>query len=214
MITLVPSHYRRIFPETWVRMMFNNISVGVNRQFFTVHYGKVCHPLMSSQVGQLLKQWTKDAGIELNLSLHCLRMGGLNWAHKAKATGEALKLMGGWASSVYLWYIDMDSESRVQVAKDMAKMKLQILLFITVVELPPTRTRGRGRGIHSKQQQAAERRPSRCVSFGSSVSTPSAPGRRELDIGLPPNIPYAAQLLPGKISFGSIIKARGGKRGR
>ena len=58
--------------------------------------GREWVPLTAPQVGRLLKEWAKRGGLETTgLTPHCLRRGGLNWAHRARVTGEMLKLMGG-----------------------------------------------------------------------------------------------------------------------
>ena len=70
---------------------------------FLVRENKNRYPLTAGQVNQLLKKWTDDSGLQASsYSSHCIRRGGLIWAHDAKLIGETLKLMGGWASDVYL----------------------------------------------------------------------------------------------------------------
>ena len=64
--------------------------------FFLVREGNEQYPLTSRQVGRLLGEWCEKAGLDKKAyTPHCLRRGGLNWAHKARVTGEALQLMGG-----------------------------------------------------------------------------------------------------------------------
>ena len=39
---------------------------------------------------------------------HFLSRGGLTWVHNARVTGEALQILGDWASKAYMRYIDLD----------------------------------------------------------------------------------------------------------
>ena len=73
-------------------------------------------------MGQVLAKWAKDAQVEGDFAPHCLRRGGLMWAHQAKISGEALQIMGDWHSQAYLRYIDLDFDSRVQTGQRMADM--------------------------------------------------------------------------------------------
>ena len=82
-------------------------------------------PLSHKQIARLLSKWSKKVGLDPSkLTPHCLRRGGLNWAHKAKLTGETLQVLGGWASEAYKRYIDHDFHSRVEAGKQMANLKL------------------------------------------------------------------------------------------
>ena len=119
---LIPSNDKRICPQFWIQKMLNMIPAQPNEPLFLVRQGIHRYPLTSSQVNRLLKQWTKDAGLaDVRLTSHCLCRGGLNWAHRARASGEALKLMGGWASQAYMRYLDLDFEYRTKIASRMAK---------------------------------------------------------------------------------------------
>ena len=81
------------------------------------------YPLTAGQVNRLLKKWCDAAGIDAKCYTgHCLRRGGLTWAHQAGITGEALKVLGDWGSMAYLRYIDHDLDSRIESGKKMAEI--------------------------------------------------------------------------------------------
>ena len=119
---LVPSELREICPRNCVLKMIKYIPVRENEPLFLVREGKQQFPLTSRQVGRLLKKRSKAAGLEGQWTGHCLRRGGLNWAHKAKLTGEALKILGDWGSQAYMRYIDLDFESRLESSAQMVKV--------------------------------------------------------------------------------------------
>ena len=58
---------------------------------------------------------------------HGLRRGGLNLARQAKLTGESLKLMGDWNSSVYLDYVHVKFDKKVKHTREMLKVAHQQL---------------------------------------------------------------------------------------
>ena len=95
-----------------------------DKPFFLVREGKICHPLTASQINRLLKEYCKRARVQGNYTAHCLRKGGLNWAHRAQLTGESLQALGGWASDAYKRYLNHDFEARIQAGKHMAELKL------------------------------------------------------------------------------------------
>ena len=121
---LIPSSDSRLCSQTWVRKMINIIPAAPTEPFFLVREGKDWFPLTTGQIGRILKLWCDRAGVEGNYTPHCLRRGGLTWAHKAKLMGEVLQILGGWASRAYLRYIDHDFESRVKSGKEMAALNL------------------------------------------------------------------------------------------
>ena len=68
----------------------------------------------------MLKKWCLAAAVDhKKITPHCLRRGGLNWAHKAELTGESLKVLGDWSSNAYNTYIDINFEQRVKSSQKM-----------------------------------------------------------------------------------------------
>ena len=119
---LVPSACRPICPKHWVLKMIKFIPAEEHEPMFLVREGQARHPLTSAQVGRLLHKWAKNAGLDPGpLTPHCLRRGGLTWAHRAKLSGEALQILGDWASKAYMAYIDLDFDSRVESGLQMAQ---------------------------------------------------------------------------------------------
>ena len=119
---LMPSKYSLICPVRWLLKMFKIIKAYPHEPLFMVREGKNNdrYPLTSSQVRRLMKKWCEMAGLDpKEFTPHCLRRGGLNWAHKAKLSGEALQLMGGWRSDAYMDYIKSEFEDRVEAGKAM-----------------------------------------------------------------------------------------------
>ena len=109
---IVPSQDKRICPHTWMQRMIRIIPAADHEPLFLVRDKDGCNPLTTGQVGRLLKEWSKKAGItDKRLTPHCLRRGGLMWVHKCKLTGESLQILGDWASRAYLRYIDLDFQS-------------------------------------------------------------------------------------------------------
>ena len=120
---LVPCLNKTICPVFWITRMIKVILAVDNEPLFLVREGKQRFPLTAGQVTRLLKKWIKNGGLNHKMYTgHCLRRGGLNWAHKAKLSREALKILGDWGSSAYLRYIDLDYESRIKSGKRMAKV--------------------------------------------------------------------------------------------
>ena len=69
-----------------------------------------------------MRKWVEAAGLNPSEYIpHCLRRGGLTWAHEAKVSGEALHILGDWHSEAYLHYIDLDFDSRVETGRQMAE---------------------------------------------------------------------------------------------
>ena len=97
------------------------IPAAPHEPLFLVRENQFRYPLTAGQVNRLLKKWTKAAGLESHrYTGHCLRRGGLNWAHQARLTGETLQILGGWGSRAYLRYIDLDFDCRAKAGKHMA----------------------------------------------------------------------------------------------
>ena len=120
---LVPARESIICPRKWVDRMLRNIPADPSEPFFLVREEGERFPLTSSQVGRLMGEWCKRAGLNPSeYTPHCLRRGGLNWAHKARITGEALMILGDWGSQAYMRYLDLDFDSRVESGVKMAKM--------------------------------------------------------------------------------------------
>ena len=55
-------------------------------------------------------------------SLHSCRRGGATYLHKANIPAQVIKLLGNWASEVYLHYIDITLGKRVEAACDFAEL--------------------------------------------------------------------------------------------
>ena len=119
---LIPGKYKEICPQYWVQKMLKIIPAAQQEPLFLVRENDSRYPLTSKQVNRMLKKWTKQAGLQDNrYTGHCLRRGGLNWAHDSKISGESLNIFGDWASNAYMRYLDLDFDSRVKTAKKMAK---------------------------------------------------------------------------------------------
>ena len=120
---LLPARDKTICPQFWMRRMYKLIPARLDEPMFLIREGEHRYPLTLQQVNRLLKQWSKATGLASTFTLtgHCMRRGGLNWAHDAKLTGETLKVMGGWNSDAYLRYIDLKFDKRVQAGKRMVK---------------------------------------------------------------------------------------------
>ena len=119
---LLASQTPEICPQYRMRKMYKMIPAKLHEPLFLVRQGNQCFPVTSDQINRILKQWTKQAElVQCNYTGHCLRRGGLNWAHDSKLTSESLQLIGDWKSSVYLRYIDMDYKNRIKAAKQMQK---------------------------------------------------------------------------------------------
>ena len=103
---LVPAFDKKICPEYWIKRMTEVIPASKDEPLFLIWEGKYRFPLTSAQVTRLLKQWAKGAGLDSRgFTAHCLCRGGLNWAHKARATGETLKLMGGGVGKLSIYVL-------------------------------------------------------------------------------------------------------------
>ena len=119
---LVPDENKLISTKHWVLRMVRMIPAEPHEPLFLVRDAEERHPLTSSQINRLLNRWCTDAGVDpKDFTSHCLRRGGINWAHQAKLTGKALKILGGWGSSAYMSYLDLDFESRVKSTKKMVQ---------------------------------------------------------------------------------------------
>ena len=120
---LVPSKYREICPQHWVTRMMRIIPARPDEPFFLVRSKEGRLPLSIGQISRLLNKWTKKAGLDPKPYMaHCLHRGGLNWAHRAKLTGETLRLLSDWGNEAYLHYIDHDFETRVRAGEAMAEI--------------------------------------------------------------------------------------------
>ena len=87
---LVPSHVKQICPQYWVMRMVKLIPAGPREPLFLVCDGHNRYPLTSGQVNRLLNKWCTAVGLDAKLFTgHCLRRGGLTFAHKAKLTNES-----------------------------------------------------------------------------------------------------------------------------
>ena len=84
---LVPSKFKQICPQYWVTKMVKLIPAADSEPFFLVRSKQGRHALTSRQVGRLLKKWCLGAGLNpKEYTPHCLRRGGLSWAHQARVT--------------------------------------------------------------------------------------------------------------------------------
>ena len=48
--------------------------------------------------------------------IHCAE-GGVTFAYKSDMEGEMIKMLGGWASDCYKWYIDISMDKRYDSMK-------------------------------------------------------------------------------------------------
>ena len=120
---LVPAAVKIICPQHWITRMIKLIPAEPQEPLFLVRQGHTRLPLAITQISRLLDKWCKAAGLDPGMyTPHCLRRGGLSWAHQAKVSGEALKMMGDWASNAYLRYIHIDFDSRVDTGRRMAEI--------------------------------------------------------------------------------------------
>ena len=99
-----------------------NILAAQNEPFFLVREGQERFALSAGQIQRLLWKWCLAASLDpTKYTPHCLRRGGLNWAHKARLTGESLKVLGDWASQEYHKYLEIDFDERLKSGKQMAE---------------------------------------------------------------------------------------------
>ena len=121
---IMPFKEYDICPVRWVMKMIHLIPAHAHEPFFLVREKYQRYPLTSTQVRRLLRDWCIQVGEDPKLyTPHSLRAGGLNWAHKAKLSGESLQMIGGWRSSVYVNYIRSEYEDRVQAGEQMAAIE-------------------------------------------------------------------------------------------
>ena len=111
---------RQICPQHWITRMIKLIPAKNSEPLFLVREKTNRWPLSYGQISRLLGKWCLKAGLDPHqYTPHCLRRGGLNWAHRARVTCEALQIMGDWASAAYLRYVDLDLESRLESGEKM-----------------------------------------------------------------------------------------------
>ena len=119
---LVPGRTKYICPQHWVTRMIKLIPAKPQEPLFLIREKGSRFPLTIGQINRLFKEWCKKADIPPGgYTSHCLRRGGLTWAHEAKITGETLQIMSDWASRAYMCYIDLDFEARVEAGKIMSE---------------------------------------------------------------------------------------------
>ena len=117
---LIPSSDKEICPIWWINNMCKIIPASDDEPLFLVREKGERLPLAASQIRRLLKKWCKSASVDhKKFTPHCLRRGGLNWAHKADLTGESLKVLGDWSTQVYNKYLDLDFAERVRSGQKM-----------------------------------------------------------------------------------------------
>ena len=106
---LAPAKEKCICPEHRVLRMMKLILAGLYEPLFLVREGRHRYTLTTGQISRLLKKWCKAGDIDPVLyTAHFLSRGGLTWVHNARVTGEALQILGDWASKAYMRYIDLD----------------------------------------------------------------------------------------------------------
>ena len=115
----------RVNPVHWVKLMIKLIPASPGKPFFLAREGTERYPLTSGQIRRLLKEWCNKAGVQDNLTPHCLRRGGLTLAHDAQVSTEALKIMGDWSSNAYMRYLDVNFRSRVKTGQKIASFLKQ-----------------------------------------------------------------------------------------
>ena len=71
-------------------------------------------PITYSKLAGLYKKWVEKSGRNSeNYTLHGLRRGGANHALTVGLCGEDIQLMGDWASTAYLQYLDLTLDRRI-----------------------------------------------------------------------------------------------------
>ena len=91
------------------------IPAGEEEPLFLVREKNQRLALSAGQIRRLLKKWCIAAAINpRSYTPHCLRRGGLNWAHDAELTQESLKALGDRSSNTYQRYLDLGFDSRVK----------------------------------------------------------------------------------------------------
>ena len=79
------------------------------------------------------KRWLDLCSIESKaFTMHSCRRGGCSFLFKANVTGQVIKLLGNWASDVYLRYIDVTLGKRVEAACQFANpgRSRRVIVFI------------------------------------------------------------------------------------
>ena len=118
---LIPQADKRVCPEFWIKCMIRNIPAAPNEPLFLVWHKNKRLPLSAPQISRLLQSWCKSAKLDYkHLTSHCMRKGGLTWAHDADLTGEALMDIGDWKSQAHRAYMNVGLKSRIKSGKKMA----------------------------------------------------------------------------------------------
>lgn len=114
-LPLIPSKIKQICPVYWLNKVLQLIPGTSDDPIFLVPRGDSYKPLTYDMLRNWFLLWVEKTGREpSDFSLHGLRRGGASWGLQAGLTGEELKLMGDWASQVYLNYLDTEIDQRVK----------------------------------------------------------------------------------------------------
>ena len=114
---LIPAKNREICLVFWINLLHQRFPTNdKNAPLFG--YRKRCHdvftPLSADILANKYKNWIKATGRAADtFTLHGLRRGGTNHTLTVGLCGEEIKLMGNWASNVYLQNIDLILERHV-----------------------------------------------------------------------------------------------------
>ena len=116
MVPLVQVLTDEICPIQWLRRMLSMCPGQPDGPAFMIlDKQSRLKPLTYRTYTKYLKYWVEKVGLEpKRFTSHCARCGGATWAFEINLPGQAIRLLGDWASEAYLNYINITLEARLK----------------------------------------------------------------------------------------------------
>ena len=113
-----PASRPDICPLATLKKLFDMVPADDSALCFSYrNKSNVLKALTYGQLSEQLKKWVESMGRDpTRYMLHGMRRGSTVHAYKTGIDDTALRLLGNWQSDMYLRYVDMDMEKRVETA--------------------------------------------------------------------------------------------------
>ena len=112
-----------ICPVRWIKYMTDRIPANPNHNLFSYHSKTGIVPITYRDLMQNLRKWLEKAGVtnSYSFSSHSMRRGATTHAFRSNIPDRTIMEMGGWRSTCYRRYIDIDTTEKLKAWKKFNK---------------------------------------------------------------------------------------------
>ena len=122
-VPLIPIANKIICPVFWTWKLVQRIPARPLDPLFCYHRKGKFMTLTYPRLTYWFKKWIEECKLNPKVfTLHSFRNGGASFLHNADVPAQMIKLLGNWASEVYLRYIDITLSKRVEMVSKFSEL--------------------------------------------------------------------------------------------